>query len=213
MTTPLPPTCVGTHEPEHPECDGDPPCAWRDKCGAFKQHLEQTQSRLDVWVDGEGRLLRDPWRFNEDCLLWVDQYNIVDGLAPAPETPEVVTGSLFSRFKIMLLAKLEREITPRGRVALPGQLYMVDYLKHHGYVTIYCRASRGWDMPVVRIDPKARSKALEIRLPFAPNQLTGVDVRVLNHGQFKTGVTIDDQNIDSMVQKIGEITRLPDAWG
>ena len=82
-----PPSCVGNYERGDDQCDGsddDPyPCAWRDKCGAFKAHLSKSRASASTWIDGDGHLVVDLVSFNSSARRWVEVYDIVDGVPAA----------------------------------------------------------------------------------------------------------------------------------
>lgn len=93
---PTVPACVGTFQAGDPQCDGglsDPiPCVWRDKCGAFKTHIEARPSDGEKWLDPKsGELLADPDFFNSFCLDLVSELAVIDGRPQQEEEPEMPT--------------------------------------------------------------------------------------------------------------------------
>lgn len=221
-----PPTCVGDYDHGDSECDGDEtdprPCTWRDKCGAFKAHLETSGERRTKWVIGEGYLTTvEPFEFEHLCHEWIERFAVVDGLpkTKAAELAKLPIDDLFTVFLAHLVAEVGRDYARPGVLALPGQLYLRDHRKQHGYVTIYCRSRRGHDKPLARVKARRKTGALEIRLPVSARVATGLglDARVLRSaGQFKSEVVLDEKNALALARKIcglvddGKI-KLPEA--
>lgn len=212
MTTPpTPPTCIGTYEHQHPECDGDPPCTWRDKCGAFRAHTERTKSTLRRWLDGEGRLLVDPYHFDRQCQRWIATYDVIDGL-PLEEAvelrrlsaPELFDG--FLAFLVAEIAELGREFRRRGQLALPGDLYLVDKRETLKYAVIYCRATRRrQDATIAKIWIRPALRALAVWLPVAPSVAAklALSARVLRgRGFYRSEISVDERNAEAMANKI-----------
>lgn len=206
-----PPQCIGGFETGDPECNGsssDPrPCVWRDKCGAFRAHLQKTRAGLGRWVDTDGELVVDAFKFDQDCRAWVELYQVVDGL-PAGEkpAPTMAVDELFDAFERWLLAEVDRELVA-GKLALPGQLFVVDRRERYGYETIYCRAPRGLDRPLAQICIRRKVSQLVVRLPVSAAVVAraGLDVVVLDRrrGQFRSETYVDEHNAQAFATKLG----------
>lgn len=207
-----PPTCIGDYDRGDPECDGnehDPhPCTWRDKCGAFRAHLEESGERRAKWISNDGDLTTtEPFEFDRLCLEWVERFGVVDGLpeAKAAELAKLPLDDLFEVFLAHLVAEVGRVYAKPGVLALPGQVYLRDHRRQYGYATIYCRSRGGHDKPLARVQAKRRAGALEIRLPVPARVAAklGLDARVLRSaGQFKSEVVLDEANALALARKI-----------
>lgn len=207
-----PPSCVGNYERDDDQCDGsdtDPyPCTWRDKCGAFKAHLNKSRANASKWINGDGELVVDLVSFNRSAHRWIEVYDIADGV-PATEAadnkPLVGIEELFDLFLSRLITEVERGFAKPGKLALPGQLYLRDHRTRHNYATIYCRARQGVDKPLVRVRPRPRDKALEVWLPVTARIAAklGLSARVLSsQGQFKSELVLDQANAIGLAKKI-----------
>lgn len=206
-----PPTCVGNYARVDEECNGadaDPyPCAWRDKCGAFKVHLRKSRANSSKWIDGDGRLVVDLFSFNHSALRWVEVYDIVDGIptTEAAEHRSMGVDELFDLFLSNLISEVGIPYAKPGALALPGQLYLRDHRSRHNYATVYCRARRGLDRPLARVRTRPRDKALEVWLPVTARVAAklGISARVLvSHGQFKSELLLDQTNAVGLAKKI-----------
>ena len=85
-----PPSCVGTYEKGHEQCDGsnqDPrPCTWRDKCVALGLHCEATGADLSKFIDPDTDEPRTSSRaFSDFCLQLTKSFNVVNGEQREPE--------------------------------------------------------------------------------------------------------------------------------
>ncbi len=206
-----PPSCVGNYERGDSECDSndaDPyPCAWRDKCGAFKAHLSKSRSNASRWINGDGSLAVSLQSFNESTHRWIQVYDIVDGLSSTESTKTRSVGldELFELFLSNLVNEVSRDFAKPGALASPDQLYLRDHRQRHGYVTIYCRARNGHDKPLARIRSRPRDKVLEVWLPVSARVAAklGLSARVLpSHGQFKSELVLDETNAIGIAKKI-----------
>ncbi len=206
-----PPACVGSYERNDDQCDGseaDPyPCAWRDKCGAFKAHLSKSRANASKWIDGEGKLVASLASFNESTRRWVEVYDITDGLpaTKAAKHPSMGLDELFDLFLTNLISEVGRVFAPAGTLALPGQLYLRDHRVRHSYATIYCRARRGRDKALARTRGRFRDGMLEVWLPVTARVAakTGLSARVLTaQGQFRSELIIDQNNAIGLAKKI-----------
>lgn len=193
-----PPPCVGTFESNNLECNGseqDPyPCAWRDRCGAFKTHLRRAKQSPTKWLKLPG------WELRRWCDQWVEAYEIEDG-TPKNErgdAKKIELREAFDKLVVYLLEQTNRDVA-NGRLALPGELYLVDHFAQNKYVAIYGRARQGHDKPFVRLQLKPRAKVVEVRTPLNDNDITqafGIDAQPINSGKFKSKVLVDADDLE-----------------
>lgn len=207
-----PPVCLGTYEPAEAECngsEGDPlPCTWRDRCGAFKTYLRRSKQGITKWLDLEG------WEIRRWCDQWIEAYEIENGLPknePAPTaTPDL--RDAFDRLVEYLTTnahQMGRQFA-RDRLALPGELYLVDRMSQARYKALYVRAHRGYDRPVVRLRLKPRAGVVEIRLPLEATEVTrvfGAEAVAIKSGQFQSRVDLKAEDLEGVeVRLVGLVS-------
>jgi len=202
-----PPPCLGLFEPTDGECSGseaDPlPCTWRDRCGAFKTYLRRSKQRAARWLELEG------WEIRRWCDQWIEAYEIENGL-PKNETPPTLAGDLRQAFEQVVdyLSSNTHQIGrqfARDRLALPGELYLVDRMAQARYVAIYARAHQGHDRPVVRLRYKPRAGVVELRLPVEATEAAralGVDAVAIKSGQFRARADLGLETLEGVGARI-----------
>jgi hypothetical protein len=91
------PTCLGHYDRGDDVCDGDPEgstdeekmiCAWRDRCGGFKAHLDASGETVDkyvTFVDDDTATVPNRDTFAAFCQNKAEAFNVVDGLPQEPE--------------------------------------------------------------------------------------------------------------------------------
>jgi len=91
------PPCIGFYDRGDTVCDGDPEgatendqkaCAWRDRCGAFKVHLERSGGDVNDYVsfpDEDHAEVEDFDKFEKFCSALAKKFGIAEGLPPEDE--------------------------------------------------------------------------------------------------------------------------------
>ena len=91
------PTCLGHYDRGDDVCDGDPEgstdeekmiCAWRDRCGGFKAHLDASGETVDkyvTFVDDDTATVPNRDTFAAFCQNKAEAFNVVEGLPKEPE--------------------------------------------------------------------------------------------------------------------------------
>lgn len=212
-----PPACVGTYAPDETECNGseaDPyPCTWRDRCGALQTYLRRAKQSPTKWLSLEG------WELRRWCDQWVEAYEIEAG---RPKVQDLIPSGVskgdlraaFDRLLAYVLNHTDRDVA-RGRLALPGELYLVDRFPQNRYVTIYGRARQGHDQPFLRLQLKPRAGMLELRTPLDPVEALGafgLAAEAVTSGKFRSRVLIKGEWADTVgpvlvsLAKVGKIS-------
>lgn len=200
------PPCLGTYEPAEVECNGskaDPdPCTWRDRCGALKTYLRRSKQGIAKWLELEG------WEIRRWCDQWIEAYEIEGGIPRVErEVVKVDLRAAFSELVAELPTKINWEYA-QGRLALPGELYLVDRLVQDRYVAFYVRARQGHDRPVVRLQIKPLVGVVELRLPLgAPEtaKALGVEAVAIRSGKFKARANLQADELEGVAVKIGAL--------
>lgn len=202
-----PPPCLGLFEPLDAECNGseaDPLfCTWRDRCGALKTYLKRSKQGVGRWLELEG------WEIRRWCDQWIEAYEIENGL-PKNEKPPTAVADLREAFdRLVEYLKTNAHQVGRqfaeDRLALPGDLYLVDHMDKARYVAIYARAHQGHDRPVVRIRFKPRAGSVELRLPVEAAEAAralGVEAVAIKSGQFRARADIGLEALDGLGSRI-----------
>lgn len=214
-----PPPCVGTYRPTDPECDGseaDPnPCTWRDRCGGLQTYLRRTKQGIGRWLDLEG------WQLRRWCDQWIEAYEIEGGIPKAERhkvaRPAVNLRAAFDHLVAELPPLIDRDYA-RDRLALPGELYLVDKLQNARYVAYYVRARRGHDQPVVRLQIKPHVGVVDLRLPLGVSETKAaleVEAEPIKSGKFLARAVLEAEQLEGVEHKIAALAntgalRLPE---
>lgn len=201
-----PPACLGRYEPTEAECNGseaDPdPCTWRDRCGALKTYLKRSKQGIGRWLDLEG------WEIRRWCDQWIEAYEIEGGL-PKGENPTATTKAAadlrgaFDRLVDYLTTnthQIGRQFASQ-RLALPGELYLVDRMTQARYKAVYARSAHGHDRPLVRLRLKPKVGVVELRLPIAAPEAAraiGAEATAIKSGQFQSRVELTAETIEGV---------------
>ena len=210
MRSELPP-CVSRYATGNKTCNGNEkgktefeqaPCAWRDRCGAFKTYLKETGEAFEEHVElkkvGKGKKAKyvavaigGRSAFLKFCKRASRRFGIVDGL-PTKGTEELrkpkrkrkmkavrlkraKLQALFDHFLEHLCEALpEAELSSPMSAAAPGELYVLDRTDASRYISVYyCRAGRR-DIPIARGHFKPRTLSLDLELPMTAGKLKRV---------------------------------------
>ena len=202
-----PPPCLGLFEPADGECNGseaDPlPCTWRDRCGALKTYLKRSKQGVGRWLELEG------WEIRRWCDQWIEAYEIEEGL-PKNEFKPISAGDLREAFDsvVRYLTANAHQVGRQfalNRLALPGELYLVDHMAKARYVAVYARAHQGHDRPVVRLRFKPRAGVVELRLPVEATEAAralGVDAVAIKSGQFQARAELGLEALEGVGARI-----------
>lgn len=190
------PQCLGTHEVGHVQCDGDSsskkksertPCAWRDRCGGFKAHLENISSTADEYLGGQEFDRAEADEFGDQCRGWAKEHEVVGGVAKekrSGQRPFGARGTCSVAFKEKrqksqdaadhfveaLMQQFPTRRAQPGTLARLGQFVITDRRTRSRYLAIYCSGVGAQRVPVAVLYPKARTEGVEVRLPITADR-------------------------------------------
>lgn len=197
------------------------PCAWRDRCVGLQLYCAETGTTPDAVVqrydrngliqlankavakhgvkDGRPEGAPEPEPTAEPDAASPRRVRVAvrrRTKAKAPPLPQECV-ELYEHLLTQVRTQFPGLRWSEGKkvVVTPGTIYTRDHIDASRYITLYVKAARGWDRPLVSVHFKPLLRLLDVEIPLPletlqravkPSILRKLDPRPLKHGgQFK----------------------------